>query len=125
MNDLINGLKKLLIFMSSMAGSKVSKIITSLNALEEDLDSLNEKVAGMKKQLVIKVQSEITTMLEKSREMAIKEADKIIEASKQKAATQSQEITKEAEARLAESQSRIEANFDDAVGYVVTTVLKA
>ena len=125
MNDLINGLKKLLIFMSSMAGSKVSKIITSLNALEEDLDSLNEKVAGMKKQLVIKVQSEITTMLEKSREMAIKEADKIIEASKQKAAAQSQEITKEAEARLAESQSRIEANFDDAVGYVVTTVLKA
>lgn len=111
--------------MSSMAGSKVSKIITSLNALEEDLDSLNEKVAGMKKQLVIKVQSEITTMLEKSREMAIKEAGKIIEASKQKAAAQSQEITKEAEARLAESQSRIEANFDDAVGYVVTTVLKA
>ena len=40
--------------MSSMAESKVTGIIQSLSALEDDLDSLNGKIAEMKKQLSIK-----------------------------------------------------------------------
>ena len=44
--------------MSSMAESKVTGIIKSLNALEDDLDALNGKVADMKKQLAVKTQTE-------------------------------------------------------------------
>ena len=75
MNDLINGFKGVVYIMSSMAESKVTGIIQSLNGLEDDLDSLNSKVADMKKQLSLKAQSEIDTLLEKTREMATKEAE--------------------------------------------------
>ena len=109
---------------TSVTGSKVGEIIKSLNSLEDDLDSLNEKVADMKRQLAVKAQAEIDGLLEKSREMAIKEAETIIEASKKKADTQSKKITKEGKAKLAEIQSKIDSNFDEAVGYVVDTVLK-
>ncbi len=111
--------------MSSMAESKVTGIINSLNALETDLDSLNSKVDDMKKQLAVKAQTEIDVLLEKTQEMATKEAEVIINASKEKATAESAKITKEGEAKLSEIQSNIDANFDDAVKQVVSTVLKA
>ena len=61
--------------MSSMAESKVTGIIKSLNILEDDLDSLNSKVGDMKKQLSVKAQTEIDNLLEKTREVATKEAE--------------------------------------------------
>ncbi len=111
--------------MSSMAESKVSGIIKSLNALEDDLDSLNGKVADMKKQLSVKAQTEIDVLLEKTREMATKEAEVIINASKEKATAESAKITQEGEAKLSELQSNVDASFDEAVKHVVSTVLKA
>ena len=109
----------------SMAESKVTGIIKSLNALEDDLDSLNSKVADMKKQLSVKAQSEIDTLLEKTREMATKEAEVIINAAKEKANAESTKIAQEGETKLSEIQSNIDANFDEAVKHVVSTVLKA
>jgi V/A-type H+-transporting ATPase subunit G/H len=123
MNDLSNGIIKLSI-MSSMAESKVTGIIKSLNALENDLDSLNSKVGDMKKQLSVKAQSEITALLEKTRDMATKEAEVIINASKVKATAESAKIAQEGDAKLSELQSNIDANFDEAVKHVVSTVLK-
>jgi len=111
--------------MSSMDESKVTGIIRSLNALEDDLDSLNSKVGDMKKQLTIKTQTEIDALLEKTREMATKEAEVIINASKGKATAESAKIAQEGEAKLSEIQSNINANFDEAVKHVVSTVLKA
>ena len=111
--------------MSSMAESKVTGIIKSLSSLEDDLDSLNGKVADMKKQLSVKAQSEISTLLEKTREMATKEAEVIINASKEKATAESEKIAQEGEAKLSEIQANIDANFDEAVKHVVSTVLKA
>jgi len=111
--------------MSSMAESKVTGIIKSLNALEDDLDSINDKVSDMKKQLAIKAQTEIDVLLKKTQEMATKEAEVIINASKEKATTESAKITKEGETKLSEIQSSIDANFDKAVKQVVSTVLKA
>jgi len=108
-----------------MAESKVTGIIQSLNGLEDDLDSLNSKVADMKKQLTVKAQNEIDKLLEKTRAMAIKEAEVIINASKDKANLESTKIIKEGEAKLAEIQSKIDSNFDEAVRHVVSTVLKA
>ncbi|MCV0373225.1 MAG: conserved oligomeric Golgi complex subunit 6 [Nitrosarchaeum sp.] len=108
-----------------MAESKVTGIIQSLNGLEDDLDSLNSKVADMKKQLTVKAQNEIDKLLEKTKAMAIKEAEAIINASKDKANLESTKIIKEGEAKLAEIQSKIDANFDEAVRHVVSTVLKA
>lgn len=111
--------------MSSMAESKVTGIIQSLNQLEEDLDSLNSKVAEMKKQLSVRAQSEIDQLLEKTKDMATKEAEVIINSSKDKANAESAKIAQEGEAKLTEIQSNIDANFDEAVKHVVSTVLKA
>jgi len=111
--------------MSSMAESKVTGIIQSLNGLEDDLDSLNTKVAEMKKQLSVKAQNEIEKLLEKTREMATKEAEIIIDASKSKATAESTKFAQDGEAKLSEIQSNIEANFDEAVRHVMSTVLKA
>jgi V/A-type H+-transporting ATPase subunit G/H len=108
-----------------MAESKVTGIIKSLNALEDDLDSLYSKVSDMKKQLSVKAQNEIDVLLEKTREMATKEAEVIINTSKEKATTESSKITQEGEAKLSEIQSNIDANLDKAVKHVVSTVLKA
>lgn len=110
--------------MSSMAESKVTGIITSLNALEDDLDSLNSKVGDMKKQLSVKAQSEIDVLLEKTREMATKEAEVIINISKEKAIAESARIAQEGDTKLSELQSKIGTNFDEAVKHVVSTILK-
>ena len=91
--------------MSSMAESKVTGIIKSLNALEDDLDSLNGKVTDMKKQLVVKDQTEIDVLLEKTQEMATKEAEVIINAAKEKATKESAKITQEGEAKLSVIQT--------------------
>ena len=111
--------------MSTVAESKVSEIVKSLSALEDDLDSLNSKVADMKKQLSVKANMEIDTLLEKTREMATKEAEIIINAAKEKASAESGKISQEGDAKLAEIQSTVDANFDEAVKHVVSTVLKA
>ena len=108
-----------------MAESKVNGIIKSLNALEDDLESLTGKVGDMKKQLTIKSQSEIDALLEKTREMATKEAEVVINASKERATAESAKIAQEGESKLSEIQSSIDANFDEAVKHVVSTVLKA
>ena len=111
--------------MSTVAESKVSEIVKSLSALEDDLDSLNSKVADMKKQLSVKANTEIDTLLEKTREMATKEAEIIITAAKEKSNAESTKISQEGDAKLAEIQSTVDANFDEAVKHVVSTVLKA
>ncbi|MCH7877327.1 MAG: hypothetical protein IIA20_03725 [Thaumarchaeota archaeon] len=108
-----------------MAESKVSGIIKTLNALENDLDSINTKVSDMKKQLAVKTQKEIDVLLKEIQEMATKEAEVIINASKKKATAESAKITQEGEAKLSEIQSNVDANFDKAVKHVVSTVLKA
>jgi V/A-type H+-transporting ATPase subunit G/H len=111
--------------MSNVAESKVTGIIKSLNALEDDIDSLNSKVGDMKKQLSVKALSEIDNLFEKTREMATKEAEVIINASKEKATAESAKITQEGDVKLSELQSNIDANFDEAVKDVVSIVLKA
>ena len=109
----------------SMAESKVTGIVKSLNMLEDDLDSLSSKVSDMKKQLSIKTQAEIDNLLEKTREIATKEAEIAINASKEKANAESAKIAQEGESKLSEIQSKVDANFDEAVNHVVSTVLKA
>ena len=108
-----------------MAESKVTGIVKSLNILEDDLDFLNSKVGDMKKQLSVKAQTKIDNLLEKTREMATKEAEAIINASKEKAIAESVKIAQQGDAKLSEIQSNINANFDEAVKHVVSTVLKA
>ena len=109
----------------SMAESKVTGIIKSLNALEDDLDSLNGKVSDIRKQILLKTQSEIDGLLAKVQEMATNEAETIINASKERAVAESAKITQKGEARLSEIQSNIDAHFDEAVEHVVSTILKA
>jgi len=106
------------------AESNVSGIIKSLNVLEDDLDSLGGKVGDMKKQLAARTQSQIESMREKTREMAAKEAEVIINKSKAKAEAESKDIKERGEARLAEIKSAVDANFEGAVKDVVSTILK-
>ena len=111
--------------MADVAKSKVTGIIKSLNVLEGDLDSLTDKVEDVKKQLNVKTLSEIDTLLEKTREMATKEAEVIINAAKEKANAESVKIAQEGESRLAEIESNTNTHFNDMVKHVVSTILKA
>jgi V/A-type H+-transporting ATPase subunit G/H len=111
--------------MADVAESKVTGIIKTLNVLEDDLDSLTGKVGDMKKQLNVKTLTEIDTLLEKTREMATKEAEVIINAAKEKANTESAKIAQDGESKLAEIDSNVNSNFDDMVKHVVSTILKA
>jgi|TARA_Y100000389_G_scaffold107925_1_gene104986 V/A-type H+-transporting ATPase subunit G/H len=111
--------------MADVAESKVTGIIKTLNGLEDDLDSLTGKVGDMKKQLNVKTLSEIDTLLEKTREMATKEAEVMINAAKEKANSESAKIAQDGESKLAEIESNVNSNFDDMVKHVVSTILKA
>ena len=108
--------------MTQVAESKVTEVIKTLNVLEGDLDSLTGKVVDMKKQLNVKTLSEIDTLLEKTREMATKEAEVIINAAKEKANAESVKITQEGDSKLAEIESNTDANFDDMVEIKVLRV---
>ena len=108
----------------AMAESQVSEIIKSLNGLEDDLDSLNGKVGEMKKQLAIGAQTQIESLTEKTREMATKEAQAIIDESKAEAESKSKKITEAGADKLAEIKSAVDANFESAVKDVVSTILK-
>ena len=108
--------------MADVAESKVTGIIKTLNVLENDLDSLSGKVGDMKKQLNVKTLSEIDTLLEKTRDMATKEAEVIINAAKEKANTESVQIAQEGDSKLAEIESNVNSNFDDMVKHVVSTL---
>ncbi len=125
MNDLSNGFESSSVAMSSMAESKVTGIIDSLKGLEDDLDSLNSKVADMKKELSVRAQKEIDKLMEKTREMATKEAETLISESREKANSEASKINQNGEEKLSQIQSNIDANFDEAVKHVVSTVLKA
>ncbi len=109
---------------SVMAESKVSTTIKSLRRLEDDLDSLNGRVGGMKRQLAAKAQSQIESLTEKTREMAAQEADVIISKSKAEAGAESERITAAGEARLSEVKSAVDAHFESAVDDVVSTILR-
>lgn len=124
MNDLSIG-KSEFYLMSSVSESKVSGIIKALNGLEDNLDAINSKVSDMKKQLSVKIQAEIDGLLQKTKEMATKEAESIIASSEAKAKSESSKILKNGDSKLAEIKGKIDANFDDAVKHVVSTVLKA
>lgn len=110
---------------TTSAPPKVEGIIKALSSLENDIDSLNTKLAEMKKNLNVKAQKEIETLMEKTREMATKEAEVIINTSRKEAEAEAAKISQEGESKLSAIQSQIDSNFDDAVKHVVLTVLKA
>ncbi|RDJ31799.1 MAG: hypothetical protein DWQ18_01500 [Crenarchaeota archaeon] len=111
--------------MSNVAESKVTGIVKALSSLENDLDSLNAKVADMKKSLNLKSQTEIDKLMISVREMATADAESIINKAKEKANAESAKISQNSEKKIGEIQAQIDANFDQAVKHIVSTVLKA
>ena len=109
----------------SQTGTHVDGIIKALSGLESDIDSLNLKLEDMKKQLNSKTQKEIDNLMIKTKEIASKEAEKIISDSKSKAQTESEKIHQKGEEKLSEIQNNIESNFDSAVQDAVSSILKA
>ena len=104
---------------------KVDKIIKALSELESDIDSQNEKLADMKKQLNQRAQKEIDQLQEKVTQMATKEAETIISEAREKAKSESQRIMTTGDLNLKDVQNKIDSKFNEAVDHVVSTVLKA
>ena len=100
-------------------------MIKALGTLEDDIDSLDSKVADMKRQLSLRTQKEIDTLLEKTQEMATAEAEEIIKSARTKATAEAKKITAQADSQLKKIQSNIDAGFDDAVRDVVDIILKS
>lgn len=105
--------------------SKVSGIVKALAALEDEIDSLNLRVPEMQKAIQTQVQSEMEGLRDKTIQMARKEAESIIQDARTRAQVDADRTSEEAESRISEIQSRIDANFDDAVKAAVSTILKA
>lgn len=109
---------------TAVADSRVSKIIKSLSELEGDLDSLNVKVADMRKSLNAKAQKEVETLREKTTQMAIKEAEAMISETKAKAEAQAKKIAADGAAKLEKLKGVIDSKSNEAVDSVVSTILK-
>ena len=107
------------------APGKVDTIIKALSGLESNIDSLNEKLADMKKELNQKAQREIDKLQEEVTKMATKEAEVIITESREKANSESQRIMTTGDLNLKDVQNKIDSKFNEAVDHVVSTVLKA
>jgi V/A-type H+/Na+-transporting ATPase subunit G/H len=109
---------------SVVADSKVSKIIKSLAELEDDLDSLNIKVADMKKSLSTRAQKEIDSLREKVTQMAMQEAEAMISETRARAESQAKKIAADGAAKLDKTRATIDSKFNEAVDSVVSTILK-
>ena len=110
---------------TTIAESKVTGIVKALSGLEDDIDSLNSNVSEIQKNINSKTQSELVTLMDKTKEMALKEAESIISAAKSKAETEAAKIAQQGQTNLTQTQSKIDASFDEAIKTVVSTVLKA
>lgn len=110
--------------MSEVAVSKVEGIIKTLSELEENIDSLNEKVADMKKKLHAKVENEIGSLREKVVEMATKESEYMISKTKDAANQDAKKILDDGEKSISEIKAKISAKFDEAVEDTVSSILK-
>ena len=109
---------------TTVADSKVSKIIKSLSELENSIDSLNEKVADIKKILASKTETELESLKSQVTQMAIKEAESLILETKAKAEQQAKKIAADGEAKLASLKSTVESKSNEAVDSVVSMILK-
>lgn len=109
----------------SVTESKVTGIIDTLSKLEDNIDSLNSRIPEIQRHIGAKTQEELASLLEKTREMATAEAESIITTTKSKAESEAARITQNGESALTETQSKIDASFDQAVDSVVSTILKA
>jgi V/A-type H+-transporting ATPase subunit G/H len=109
----------------SQTTTKVDGIIKTLSNLEANIDSLNEKLADMKKHLNSTAQKEIDQLMEKVKNMATKEAEHIILESKTRAESESAKILQEGDKNLADIQQNIDSNFDSAVKESVSTIMKS
>jgi len=110
--------------MSEVAVSKVEGIIKTLSELEENIDSLNEKVADMKKKLHARVEKEVENLREKVVEMATKESESIISKTRDAANQDAKKILDDGEKSLSEIKIKISEKFDEAVEDTVSSILK-
>lgn len=110
--------------MSEVAISKVEGIIKTLSELEENIDSLNDKVADMKKKLHARVENEIENLREKVVEMVTIESKSIISKTKDAANQDAKKILNDGEKSLAEIKTKISEKFDEAVEDTISSMLK-
>jgi V/A-type H+-transporting ATPase subunit G/H len=110
--------------MSEVAVSKVEGIIKTLSELEENIDSLNEKVADMKKKLHVRAENEVENLREKVVEMATKESESMISKTRDGANQDAKKILNDGEKSLAEIKTKISEKFDEAVEYTISSILK-
>ena len=109
--------------MSEVAVSKVEGIIKTLSELEENIDSLNDKVE-MKKKLHARVENEIENLQEKVVEMATKESESMISKTRDVANQDAKKILNDGEKSLAEIKTKINEKFDEAVEDTISSILK-
>ena len=108
----------------AVAESQVAGIISALNDLEGDIDSLDGTVSDMKRQMSILVQKETDILYEKTRAMATAEAEGIIGEARRSAEKKAAQISEKAAAQLEQLRKDIDAGFEDAVDAAVNAILK-
>ena len=111
----IHHMGKKMMATPSTEPSKVQSIVKALSILENDIVSLDDTITDMKQNLKNKSQQEISQIMEQIHQLATKEAESIIEKARNEANAESDKILATGKAQLVDIKSKIEANFDEAV----------
>lgn len=108
-----------------MSESKVASIVSALSELEDKIDDLQGRTSEAEKAIAAKARSEAARLTKETREAASREAEDTIAAARARAESEAAEIAKKSEESLAQTKSKMDANFSRAVDAAVAAVLKA
>lgn len=107
-----------------MAQTQVNRVIGAITTLESSLNSVNESAAEMKKSFGSMVSTESSKLFDAVKAMAASESDTIVSNARTRAESESAKIQQKGKERTTQIQSSIDTNFDDAVNYAVSEILK-
>lgn len=107
-----------------MVQTQVGRVMGAITSLESSLESVETRASEMQKSLGVKAGAESSRLLEAVRELAGRESDAIVSAARAKAESESKKIKQKGADTASQIQTNIDANFDGAVEYVVSEILK-
>lgn len=96
----------------------------AITSIESSLESVETRVSDMQNSFGSKVDSESSKLFETVRNLANREADTIVKNARTKAESDSAQIKQAGADATSKIQTSIDSNFDSAVEYVVSELLK-
>ena len=107
-----------------MEQTQASRVMDALGLIESGLNSLDQSAAEMRKSLGSVAHAESEKLFDEVRKIARHEGDSIVKEARLRADSESEKTKEDGKKKLNDIQKDIDANFSDAVDYVVARVLQ-